>query len=680
MSTQAGAAVMDNQNMQRSAVRGPSLMQDVVFHEKIAHFDRERIPERVVHARGSGAYGHFTLTKSLKGLTTAAVLTETGKKVPVFARLSTVAGGRGSADTVRDVRGFAVKFYTDEGNWDLVGNNIPVFFIQDAMKFPDLVHSVKQEPDRGFPSAASAHDTFWDFMVHMPESTHMLMWLMSDRALPRSLRMMEGHGVHTYHLVNATGEVTCVRYRWIPRLGLQSHLWDEAVKLAGADPDYHRRELWEAIDAGQFPVWDLAVQLFTERQASSFGFDHLDATKLIPEEMVPWTVVGHMELNQNPDNFFADTEQAAFCPSRILPGMAFSNDPLLQGRLLSYLDAQMHRLGGPNFQQLPVNRPRCPVAHHLRDGSAQHDTPAGRVSYEPNSLDRKGPRALGVEHDVALSAFTAQDPLATTQPTRDRPEQFADHHTQARMFWHSQTTPEQRHIVSAFVLELSKVSEARIRERMVERLTMVDTDLGSRVAQGLGLKWTRRGTGQTPHDGSAVVISPNLSMHHANKPKLNGRCVGVLVADGSNAELIQSLVEQIEAAGSSVKVVAPVISPVTLSDGQELRPDLQLNGTSSTVFDAIAVVLSADQAAVLAQEAAAKSFVRDAYKHLKAVALDDGGRTLWTATHLDIDDFVVDAKQLKLFIKASAARLWEREDRVCPRQAQEPPLMLDVTL
>ncbi len=450
LTTNQGLPVSDNQNSLRAGARGPTLLEDFILREKITHFDHERIPERIVHARGTGVHGFFELTESLADYTTAAVLTEVGVQTPVFARFSTVAGGSGSVDTPRDVRGFAVKLYTKEGNWDLVGNNIPVFFIQDAIKFPDLVHAVKMEPDRGFPQAATAHDTFWDFISLTPESLHMIMWAMSDRTLPRSLRMMEGFGVHTFRLVNAAGESTFVKYHWRPKLGLQSTIWDEAVKIAGADPDFHRRDMFEAVSAGNFPEWELAVQLFTQQQADALPFDHLDATKLIPEETIPLKVIGRMVLNRWPNNFFAETEQVAFCPSHLVPGMDFSNDPLLQGRLFSYLDTQLSRLGSANFHQIPVNAPKCPLANHQRDGHMQMSQPAGRVNYEPNTLAPESPRETP-------KGFRSMATEESGTKSRVRAESFSDHYSQARQFFISQSAHEQAHMASALVFELSKV-------------------------------------------------------------------------------------------------------------------------------------------------------------------------------------------------------------------------------
>ncbi|HEY9237285.1 MAG TPA: catalase, partial [Burkholderiaceae bacterium] len=481
LTTNQGLPISDNQNSLKAHPRGPTLLEDFILREKITHFDHERIPERIVHARGSAAHGFFELTKSLAQYTRARVLTEVGEKTPVFTRFSTVAGGAGSVDTPRDVRGFAVKLYTKEGNWDLVGNNIPVFFIQDSLKFPDLVHAVKMEPDRGFPQAASAHDTFWDFISLTPESMHMIMWAMSDRTIPRSLRMIEGFGVHSFRLLNEAGDSTFVKFHWRPKLGIQSTVWDEAVKLQHADNDFHRRDLFEAIGAGNFPEWDLAVQLFTEAEAESFPFDHLDPTKLVPEELVPLQVIGRMVLDRWPDNFFAETEQVAFCPSHLVPGLDFSNDPLLQGRLFSYLDTQLSRLGSPNFHQLPINAPKCPFANQQRDGHMQMQVPKGRVAYEPSSL---APDSARENPRLGFRSFAAVEP---GDKGRVRPETFADHYSQARQFFRSQTPTEQSHMAAALVFELSKVETVYIREAIVGHLRRIDESLAQRVADGLAL-------------------------------------------------------------------------------------------------------------------------------------------------------------------------------------------------
>ncbi len=657
LTTNHGAPIADNQNSLRAFDRGPTLLEDFVLREKIFHFDHERIPERIVHARGSAAHGVFELHTSLDQYTTAKVLTQLHKPVPVFCRFSTVAGGAGSVDTPRDVRGFAVKFYTEDGNWDLVGNNMPVFFIQDAMKFPDLVHSVKMEPDRGFPQAASAHDTFWDFISLMPESMHMIMWAMSDRGIPRSLRMIEGFGVHSFRLLDAKGGATFVKFHWRPALGMQSTLWDEAVKLAGADPDFHRRDLFEAIQAGNHPAWDLAVQLFTEDDAAGFPFDHLDATKLIPEELVPLRIIGRMTLNRWPDNFFAETEQVAYCPSHLVPGIDFSNDPLLQGRLFSYLDTQMSRLGSSNFHQLPINAPKCPFLNFQRDGHMQRAPQQGRVNYEPSSLDATSPRGVadGLRH-FAQAADGCKGRL--------RAESFADHYTQARLFFRSQTGIEQMHLAAALVFELSKVASAPIRERVVGLLRRVDESLARRVGDGLGLaKLPPAAAAQVaPKD---MPLSRPLSIVANMKPLLEGRAVGVLVDDGADAKLVGAIIDAVRRAKATVKLVAPKIGGVTLSDGSHLAADGQLAGTPSVLFDAIAVIVSNAGAARLIRNAAACDFVRHAFGHLKAIAYSEDAKALLEACGIDQarhDAGVVPAADAERFIEAACRRQWDRED------------------
>ena len=481
LTTNQGVALGDNQNSLKAGLRGPVLLEDFILREKITHFDHERIPERIVHARGSAAHGYFEAYEALTEFTRAAPFQAAGKVTPVFVRFSTVAGERGSADTARDVRGFAVKFYTDEGNWDLVGNNMPVFFIQDAMKFPDLIHAVKPEPHNGMPQAASAHDTCWDFASLMPETTHTLMWVMSDRGIARSLRMMQGFGVHTFRLVNAAGESHFVKFHWKPKLGTHSLVWDEAVKIAGADPDFHRRDLWDAIEAGDYPEWELGLQIFSAAQAATFSFDVLDATKLIPEEMVPVTPVGRMVLNRNPDNFFAETEQVAFCAAHVVPGIDFSNDPLLAGRIHSYIDTQITRLGGVNFDEIPINAPLAPVHNNQRDGLHRRSIARGRVAYEPNSLGGGCPFQAGAAGFVSFPQPVEEDKL------RGKPEKFADHYTQATLFYASQTEIEKAHIIGGFRFELSKLTVPAIRARMVAALVNVSAELAAAVADGLGI-------------------------------------------------------------------------------------------------------------------------------------------------------------------------------------------------
>ena len=657
LTTNLGVALSDNQNSLRANPHGPTLLEDFILRDKITHFDHERIPERIVHARGTGVHGFFELTTSLQQYTTAKILTEVGEKTPVFTRLSTVAGGAGSIDTPRDVRGFAVKFYTKEGNWDLVGNNIPVFFIQDAIKFPDLIHAVKMEPDRGFPQAATAHDTFWDFISLTPESMHMVMWIMSDRTLPRSLRMIEGFGVHSFRLINDAGQSTFVKFHWRPKLGLQSTIWDETVKISGADPDFHRRDMFDAIAAGNFPEWEFAVQLFTQEDADKFPFDHLDPTKLIPEELVPLKVIGRMVLDRWPNNFFAETEQVAYCASSIVPGIDFSNDPLLQGRLFSYQDTQLSRLGSPNFHQIPINAPKCPFGNQQRDGHMQMEQPVGRVAYEPNSLSENSPR------ETPAKGFRSAGIIETGEKGRIRAESFADHYSQARQFYLSQTMYEQAHIASALVFELSKVEHAHVSKAIVGHLRNIEEDLAKRVAAGLGLD-------KIPDAALAAVpvqqfqVSPALQIIGKMKDTLKGRAVGILISDGSDGATIEAVKKAVTDAGAIVKIIAPKVGGVKLAAGSILVADGQLAGTPSVLFDAVAVILSEAGAQALSMESAAIDFVRDAFGHLKAIAVDKGGKTLLTAANVGQDAGVVDVNSKDVFIAAAKTRQWEREKSV----------------
>jgi catalase len=657
MTTNEGLALSDNQNSLKANQRGPILLEDFILREKIMHFDHERIPERIVHARGTGVHGYFELTESLQPYTTARILTEAGEKTPVFVRFSTVAGGAGSVDTPRDVRGFAVKFYTKEGNWDLVGNNIPVFFIQDAIKFPDLIHAVKMEPDRAFPQAATAHDTFWDYISLTPESMHMVMWIMSDRSIPRSLRMIEGFGVHSFRLVNDAGESTFVKFHWRPKLGLQSTVWDETVKIAGADPDFHRRDMFDAITAGKYPEWEFAVQLFTQQQADSFPFDHLDATKLIPEELVPLKVIGRMVLDRWPNNFFAETEQVAFCPTHIVPGIDFSNDPLLQGRLFSYPDTQLSRLGSPNFHQIPINTAKCPISNQQRDGHMQMEQPTGRVAYEPNSLSENSPRESPAKgfHSFVLSETGEKD--------RIRAESFADHYSQARQFYRSLTIYEQAHLASALVFELSKVEHVHVRETMVGHLRHIDENLAQRVAAGLAIeKMPAAPVAAAPVQD--LPASPALRIIGNMKDTLEGRAIGILITDGSDGKIIEKIKKAATNAGAAVKIIAPKVGGAKLADGSMLAADGQLAGTPSVLFDAVAVILSNEGSIALAMESAAVDFVRDAFGHLKAIAADQGGQALLKFASLGLDAGVVDTNNPDAFIAAAKTRQWDREKTV----------------
>ncbi|VVT07616.1 hydroperoxidase HPII(III) (catalase) [Sphingomonas sp. EC-HK361] len=661
LTTNQGIRVSDNQNSLKSGARGPTLLEDFVLREKIFHFDHERIPERIVHARGSAAHGYFEATEDISDLSKAALFKK-GTKTPVFTRFSTVAGGAGSVDTPRDVRGFAVKFYTTEGNWDLVGNNIPVFFIQDAIKFPDLVHSVKMEADRAYPQAGSAHDTFWDWASLMPETTHMLMWAMSDRAIPRSLRMMEGFGIHTFQLVNADGKATFVKFHWKPKLGLQSTVWDEALKLQAADNDYHRRDLFEAIDAGDFPEWELGIQTFDRAFAEAQSYDVLDATKLIPEEVLPVRIIGRMVLDRNPDNFFAETEQVAFCPANIVPGVDFSNDPLLQGRLFSYLDTQKSRLGTANFHQLPINAPKCPVMNFQRDGQMQMNVPKGRANYEPNSLAAHGEE--GGPRECPMTGFTTNPASTGTDESgeklRVRAELFSDHYSHARLFWTSMTDNERAHIASSFTFELSKVGLEQVQPRMVANLRNVDEGLAKRVADGLGIDLPAK----TKPARAAVDMepSPALSTQKNMKATLEGRAVGILIADGSDAGDVAKVKTAVEKAGGKPVVVAPKVGGAKLSDGNVMKADGQLAGSPSQIFDAVAIVLSDDGCRALMKQGAAVQFAMDAFGHLKAIGASKAAKPLLDKAGIEADAGVTDLGDA--FVKAAAKRFYDREPKV----------------
>jgi len=659
LTTQTGAVIADDENSLKAGPRGPSLLEDHVLLEKIQHFDHERIPERIVHARGFGAHGFFELTDSLKGISRAGILNEVSVKTPVFVRFSTVAGNKGSTDLARDVRGFAVKFYTKEGNWDLVGNNIPVFFIQDAIKFPDLIHAAKAEPDRGFPQAQTAHDTFWDFVSLMPESTHMLMWAMSDRAIPRSLRMMEGFGVHTYRLIDEKGKATFVKFHWRPKLGMQSVVWDEALKISGADPDFHRRDLWNAINKGDFPEWEFGLQLFDQDFADKFDFDVLDATKLIPEEILPLRIIGRLVLDRNVSNFFAETEQVAFCVRNVVPGIDFSNDPLLQGRIFSYLDTQLKRLGGPNFQQIPVNAPKCPVMHFQRDGHMQMSPQAGRVNYSPSSLAEDTPRQ-DPYHGLASFSEAMED-----NKLRIRPESFADHFSQARQFFYSQTEPEQNHIVSAFIFELSKVETPTIRERMVGQLANVDSKIAQRVANGLGLPGRIKAVATTVKVRQDLQTSPALSILAKAKDTLQGRKIGCLVSDGTDGRLVASLKSATAKLKADFAVVAPKVGGAMASEGQLLPADFQLAGGSSVLFDAVFVALSTEGSTQLSTEAAAVAWVHDAFAHCKVIGATKEAKALLDAAGVVSDKGIVVGSNANAFVAVAAkGRIWEREPKV----------------
>lgn len=624
LTTNQGVAVGDNQNSLKVGLRGPTLLEDFILREKVTHFDHERIPERIVHARGSAAHGYFEAYKPLTEFTRAAPFREAGKITPVFVRFSTVAGERGSGDTVRDARGFAVKFYTDEGNWDLVGNNIPVFFIQDAMKFPDLVHALKPEPHNAIPQAASAHDTFWDFVSLMPESTHMLMWVMSDRGIPRSYRMMQGFGVHTFRLINEAGESHFVKFHWTPKLGTHSLVWDEAVKIAGADADYHRRDLWEAIEAGEYPEWELGLQIFTEAQAEGFSFDVLDATKIIPEELVAVTPVGRMVLNRNPDNFFAETEQVAFCTAHVVPGIDFSNDPLLAGRIHSYVDTQISRLGGVNFHEIPINAPLAPVHNNQRDGLHRQAIPRGRVAYEPNSL------AGGCPFQAGTAGFVSFPQPVEGDKVRGKPEKFADHYTQATLFYESQTEVEKAHIVGGFRFELSKLNVPAIRERMLASLENVSADLAAKIADGLGVAVPEAMPKVLENPTRPEVThSPALSLTALpGDGGIRTRKVAILVADGVHGASIAELQAAITAAGALACLIAPRLGPVRTADGTSVEATGTLENSPPVLFDAVVLPDGDDGVALLDGYGQTQEFVTNQYRHGKTILALGAAKTL----------------------------------------------------
>ena len=689
MTTDHGTKINNDHNTLKAGERGPSLLEDFIMREKITHFDHERIPERIVHARGSAAHGYFEAYGNVSQYTKAGFLNDTSIKTPVFLRFSTVAGFRGSTDLARDVRGFAVKFYTQEGNFDFVGNNIPIFFIQDAMKFPDLIHAVKPEPHNEMPQAASAHDTFWDFISLMPESMHMVMWAMSDRAIPRSYRMMEGFGIHTFRFVNSNNESTFVKFHWKPKLGTHAVVWDEALKISGNDPDFHRRDLWEAIENGNFPEWEFGVQLVPEADEHKFNFDLLDPTKIIPEEMVPVTKIGRMVLNRNPDNFFAETEQVAFHPGHIVPGIDFTNDPLLQGRLFSYTDTQLSRLGSPNFHEIPINRPIAPMHNNQRDGHMRQEINVGRVSYSPNSLGGGCP----FQAKMTEGGFVSFNERIEAHKIRERSESFSDHFSQAALFFNSQTEVEQNHIIKALRFELSKVETVAIRERMLGLLSQVDKNLANKVATGLGIKVPAQPEKPMNHGVGADADSKK----HEPKPldksyqpsnalsmlknstitnTIESRQVAFLCADGVNETSLNKLKKALEAKGAMVKIIGPHAGNIKGDAGTEIKTDHTFFSSSSVLFDAV-YVPGAKNIAALERNDNVIEFINDAYRHCKVIGADIDVQTLLTKT--TIGNKLADKKDMTLpgivmntgntftddFItQLGKHRIWEREDKI----------------
>ncbi|WP_434649495.1 catalase HPII [Pseudomonas sp. D1-2] len=660
--TNQGVKIADNQNTLRAGARGPSLLEDFIMREKITHFDHERIPERIVHARGTGAHGYFQAYESHAALTKAGFLQDPNKKTPVFVRFSTVQGPRGSGDTVRDVRGFAVKFFTDEGNFDLVGNNMPVFFIQDAVKFPDFVHAVKPEPHNEIPTGGSAHDTFWDFVSLVPESAHMVIWAMSDRAIPKSLRTMQGFGVHTFRMINAEGRSSFVKFHWRPKAGTCSLVWDEAQKLAGKDTDYHRRDLWESIEMGDYPEWEFGVQIVAEEDEHKFDFDLLDPTKIIPEELVPITPLGKMVLNRNPDNFFAEVEQIAFCPGHIVPGIDFTNDPLLQGRLFSYTDTQISRLGGPNFHELPINRAITPVHNGQRDAMHRTTIDKGRASYEPNSIDGGWPKET--PPGPQDGGFESYPERIDAHKIRQRSDSFGDHFSQARLFYKSMSAHEQEHIIAAYSFELGKVEREFIRARQVnEILANIDLELAGRVAKNLGLPAPTACTVDVPTP--SLQQSPALSQANLLSGDIKTRKVAVLVANGVDGAIIDALKKALEAEGAHAKILGPTSAPVTAANGQTLPVDASMEGLPSIAFDAVFVPGGVESIKALSADGVALHYLLEAYKHLKAIALHGEARQLLVLLKLEADAGLIpdaDASKFQAFFDAIAQhRVWARE-------------------
>ncbi|WES98860.1 catalase [Chryseobacterium arthrosphaerae] len=681
LTTNQGLKINNNQDSLKAGERGPSLLEDFILREKITHFDHERIPERVVHARGSGAHGVFKLTKSLAEYTKAKFLTELGKETPVFVRFSTVAGSKGSTDLARDVRGFAVKFYTEEGNYDLVANNMPVFFIQDAIKFPDLIHAVKPEPDNEIPQAASAHDTFWDFISLMPESMHMIMWLMSDRAIPRSLRMMEGFGVHSFKFINEEGKVHFVKFHFKPKLGVHSVAWNEAQTISGVDPDFHKRDLWEAIENGDYPEWDFGVQLIPEEDEHRFDFDLLDPTKLVPEEEVPVEIFGTLTLNKNPDNFFAETEQVAFHPGHIIPGIDFTNDPLLQGRLFSYTDTQLSRLGSPNFHEIPINRSINTVHNNQRDGHMRQQIVKGKSSYEPNSTGGGCP----FQAMMSEGGFVSQEERVSGAKVRERSKSFVDHYSQAKLFYNSQSTPEKMHLQKALIFELSKVTFPEVRERLVGQLAYIDMTLAWRVAEKLGvevkkLEWPNQ---SLPADSNIVElqseekephtkISEALSMAGTVKNTIKSRKIGFILANGADGKAVNDLKTQLEKEGARIELIAPSLANIRTNDGSELTPKHSLTSTASVCFDALFICSGEDSVKELLipeNKHLVLHFINEAYKHCKAIYFGNDTEALYHSSNVaqkkHEDPAIItweDKTPMDKFVNAIAQhRVWDLE-------------------
>lgn len=674
MTTNDGVPVFDNNNTLKVGERGPSLQQDHIFFDKLMHFDRERIPERVVHARGSGAHGIFEAKEDLSEFTTADFLKK-GTVTPLFVRFSTVAGFKGSTDLARDVRGFSVKFYTQEGNYDLVGNNIPVFFIQDAMNFPDVIHAVKPEPNNEIPQAASAHDTFWDFISLMPEATHMSFWTMSDRAIPRSLRMMEGFGVHTFKFINAEGKSTFVKFHWKPKLGAHAVAWNEAQKISGFDADFHRRDLWEAIENGQFPQWDLGVQLIAEEDEMKFSFDILDPTKLIPEELVPVKIIGTMTLNRNPENFFAETEQAAFDPGRVVPGIDFSDDPLLQGRIFSYMDTQNYRLGGPNFHELPINRPINGKHNNQKDGFARTDILKGNTSYFPNSQASGCPYHAMLKGEVGYETGKQQ---VDGQKVRGRSNSFADHFTQARLFFHSLSPEEQTHLTNAFSFELSKVNSEDIRKRELAIIHQVDANLAKEIGKNLGLtppeeldpltlQFARQNHPDYPIQPNKPEVEKSAFLSMKVKDSggdITSRKIAFLVDDGVSKASVDQVKSKLEAAGATAVLISSHVGKLKYKEGGEEAVQHSYLTDASVLYDGF-YTPDGDSVAKLEQNPDYLQFINEGFRHCKAIAFANGAEQLAAKSFITKDEGVIfgsDQNWVENYIQVlKKHRVWTRE-------------------
>ncbi len=675
MTTNQGLKVNDTNNSLKTGERGSTLLEDFLLREKITHFDHERIPERIVHARGSGAHGYFELYESIEQYSKAGLFTDTSRKTPVFVRFSTVAGSKGSTDLARDVRGFAVKFYNEEGTWDLVGNNMPIFFIQDAMKFPDLIHAVKPEPNNEIPQAASAHDTFYDFVSRTTEALHNHIWVMSDRAIPRSFRMMEGFGIHTFRLINKKGESHFVKFHWKPKLGIHSVTWDEAVKISGADSDFHRRDLWDAIEAGQYPEWELGVQIVPEADEHKFEFDLLDPTKLIPEEMVPVKIIGKMTLNRNPENFFAETEQVAFLPGHIVPGIDFTNDPLLQGRLFSYRDTQLSRLGSPNFHQIPINRPIVETHNNQRDGHMQMEIPKGQTAYFPNSLSGGCPHLS----KMAEGAFTSYEERIDAEKIRTRSESFSDHYSQPALFYRSLADWEQQHVADAYTFELGKCNHKHIQERMLWIIAQIDEKLSKKVAEGLGMKVPKKieepvnqaigadadvSKFQPPKKKIYLDKDAALSQANTKFDTIATRQIAVLVSDGFSMKDFKKMTDALKKEDAMIKIIAPYGGTIKCDDNMDHKVDAAIATTESVLYDAVYIPGGKKSVNGLKEKKKFIKFINEAFKHCKAIAVDNEGEMLLDETYVKEfkdDEAVLINKDSKAFIKAvSQHRNWKR--------------------